>query len=107
MILSTRISRARERSGKSFRALDLQFGFGTDFLRRIVSQGVKAYPTQETVRRLSDFLRISRAEVLLAAAEELGDYTPAEDGRLTRARAGLSEDVVAALETLESALGAD
>lgn len=105
MHLSEMIRRKRESQSFGYNKLEEKHGFARNNLYRW-SEGLQVFPQPDAILRLAEFLGTRPVYVVLAAAEELGVYSPEKDGRFRAKndRPELPEDVEAAVATLEQAI---
>lgn len=105
MHLSEMIRRKRESQSFGYNKLAEKYGFHRNALHRW-SEGLQVFPQPDAIHRLAEFLGTREVYVVLAAAEELGVYSPEKDGRFRAKsdRPELPEDVESAVATLEHAI---
>ena len=103
MILSEMMRLKREKSSIGWNALEAKHGAPKNSFQRLAT-GVKVFPPVVVIEKAAVFLQTSTAKVVLAAAEELGLYTPETDGKLSTSVAESSSEIEWALSDLVTAI---
>lgn len=98
MKLSEIIVEAKNRTGKEWKHLEADLGFGDGKLRKIAKGNVPAYLRPETVQRIAEFTGHAPVIIVLALAEEQGIYNPETEGVLSTG--GVPTQVRQAVEEL-------
>lgn len=87
MKLSARLQEYRRQQGRGWDALEENLGVPTRSFYRYAKGEARLYPTPEYIEIMARALGVSKVEVILGYAEDIGFYDPARDGALVSAEA--------------------